>query len=140
MSLFAALMLCFCVSTVKAQNQSDQNSNAITTHQYIQIPITVNCPEYGPISFVVETHVIYFILPNVNEAWKYHYNSYAEGYDENGDLWKYHDTWVGKREPQQLIRTITVQGPKGAKLEMRRLIVTKGNGEIVQDVIDPLCE
>jgi len=83
-SLFAALMLFFCASTVQAQNKSAENSDVIDIHGVFEFTRFIDCPETGPIIFEGTVHKLLKILPSGTFTW--HYNAYGEGTDQDGRL------------------------------------------------------
>lgn len=136
-SIVATVVLFFCTSFVQAQNQSDQNSNVITFHQTYPLTETWGCPEYGSITFAIEVHQVMKLKSD--GTLQYHANAKGEGVDEHGDFWTFHQAWVGSPNIKN-VRSLTLQGPKGAKLKLRVLFVRNGQGEIVRHEIDPICE
>jgi len=136
-SLLATVMLLFCIVSVQAQNQSDANSDVIQFHQWWDFSGFVSCTEPEWISYTGQVHEILKMLPNGTSTM--HWNVYGEGIDSNGDLWKFHEAWNTKFDTH-ITRTWTLQGQKGAKFKLRALFVLNGNGEIVQDQFDPICD
>ena len=139
-SLIVVLMMLFYASNAHAQNKSAENSNVITIHRTFEWNNWIYCPETGLIGFATRVHEIRKVLPN--GTYTVHYNVYGEGEDEYGDLWKWHHTWIQKYDVLAWLHemsTLILQGPKGAKLDLRVLFVRNGNGDIVKSEFDPLC-
>jgi len=136
-SFIAIIVLLFCFSTSQAQNQSDQNSQVIFIHQTYGFSRYIDCPETGVISFKGEVLEMFKFFFKDGSATRL-YNARGEGMDENGGTWTWKDVWIFKYGTHE-VRTLILQGPKGAKMKGSILFVTNGNGEIIQLRIDLPC-
>ena len=109
-------------------------------HQWFNFGNQIVC-DGTTIDFSGYVQIIFKTLPD--GTWMDHYNAYGEGVDQDGNLWKWHDAWNTKWDGTPAIthevRNLTLQGPKGAKLNLRIVFVMNGNGEIVRDEFDGLC-
>jgi hypothetical protein len=136
---FSTFLLFFFASALQAQNQSAENSDVIFYNSWWEFSGGVDCPETGFISFTGVVHDMTKITPS--GKWSQHYNAYGEGVDDSGGVWKWHDAWniSSKDGDWHETQVWTLQGPKGAKLQMKVVYIEK-DGELVIYKFDPLCE
>ena len=142
-TFFASVLLIFAfVLTAESQNNSNESSEVIDRHQTFNVTALVNCPDKLVLTFSGQVHNIIKYYPN--GKWSYHINAYLEGVDEEGGLWKWHSVNNQKAVPgcclTHVARNLEVVGPKGAKFKLSWLFVMNGNGEIVHNEFDPICD
>ncbi len=124
--------------SIQAQNQSADNSDVIDYNFWLENPSYIDCPETGLIVFASIIHIVVKNTPS--GKWSAHFNAYGEGFDDSGGAWKFHDTWNrSAKDGWHETRVLTAQGPKGAKLQMKMVLIIK-DGEIVIDKFDGPCE
>jgi len=127
------LMACYMPQTASAQ------SGVVLDNYWFEFGSSAYCPETGLIVFTGEVHQLTKLTPI--GVLSVHYNAHGEGVDESGGEWTWIDAWntTESFSDYQETRVLTLQGPKGAKLQMKIVFIVK-DGETVVDKFEPLCE
>jgi hypothetical protein len=141
LSILSVFLLFFFASSIQAQNQSAENSEVILFNGCYEWSGWTLCPDVGIITWSGEVQEIAKSLANGTTT--FHYNAFAEGTDELGREYRWHDTWNEKIPADypdnfHMTRTVIIQGAKGVKFKLKSMWVVR-DGEIINSRFEADC-